>query len=103
MAAAVVNHDLAEIERRHAFEAGDIDSELVRVRAALVVGADAADGTEMMLGGRALKRYVPSLSAPRVISKPPIVPVTATAPRILQIEQVQRRAEASPSGSSAVN
>src|SRR5690349_12763408 len=35
--------------------------------------------------------------------KPSCVDVTATAPRIRQIEQVQRRAEAKPSGSSAVN
>jgi hypothetical protein len=50
MAAAVEDDDFVEIERRHAFETGDVDAELVRVRAALVMRVDAADGTEMMLG-----------------------------------------------------
>jgi len=51
MPITVVDDDLREIERRYALQAGDIDAELVRVRAALVVGVDAADRAEMMLGG----------------------------------------------------
>ena len=43
MALPVVDDHLAEIERRDAFEAGDVDAQLVGVRAALVVGVDAAD------------------------------------------------------------
>ncbi len=46
----VVNHHLAEIERREAFEAGNVDAKLMRIRAALVMGVDAADRAEMMLG-----------------------------------------------------
>jgi len=46
---------------------------------------------------------VASLSSPWVIRKFSGVDVTATAPRILQIEQVHRRAEAKPSVSVAVN
>ena len=42
MAVAVVNDDLAEIERRHAFEAGDVDAELIGIRAALMVRVNAA-------------------------------------------------------------
>src|SRR6185295_502091 len=50
MELAVVDHDLGEIERRDALEAGNVDRELVGVRAALVVGIDAAHRAEMMLG-----------------------------------------------------
>jgi len=48
MALPIVNHHLAEIERRQALEASGIYAELVRIRAALVVGIDAADRAEMM-------------------------------------------------------
>ena len=50
MTLAVVNHHLFEIEGRDALQAGDVDAKLVRVRAALVVGIDAAHRAEMMLG-----------------------------------------------------
>lgn len=39
---AVIDHQLGEVERADAFEAGDVDAELVRVRATLVVRVDAA-------------------------------------------------------------
>jgi|SRR4029079_8165732 len=49
---ASVEHDhLAKVEGRQTFEASDIDAELVRVRAALVVRINAADRAEMMLRG----------------------------------------------------
>src|SRR5437764_15397716 len=52
---------------------------------------------------RVLNRYIASLSSPWVMRKLSMLPVTATAPRMRQTEQVHRRAEARPCGSSAVN
>jgi hypothetical protein len=43
MPLAIVHLHFAEIERRDALEASDVDAELVRVRTALVVGVDAAN------------------------------------------------------------
>src|SRR4051794_31656991 len=50
MALTVMNFDLAEIERGYAFEARDIDAQLIGVRSALVVRVDAAHRAEMLLG-----------------------------------------------------
>lgn len=47
---AVQHRDFREIERAQAFQAGGVDAVLLRVRAALVVGIDAAAGAEIMLG-----------------------------------------------------
>lgn len=49
MALAIVDDHFAEIERRNAFQAGDVDAELIGIRAALVMGIDAADLAEVML------------------------------------------------------
>src|SRR6185369_999033 len=49
VALAVIDHDFGEIEGRDAFETGDVDAELVGVRAAFVVRVDAADRAKMML------------------------------------------------------
>ena len=37
MALPVIDHDLAEIEGRYAFQAGDVDPELIGIRASLVM------------------------------------------------------------------
>jgi len=50
MPRTVVDLHFAEIERRNTFEAGDVDPELIGVRAPLVVSVDAADRAEIMLG-----------------------------------------------------
>jgi hypothetical protein len=99
----VVDDDLFEIERRHAFEACDIDANLVGVRTPLVVRVDAAVSAEMMLGDLGIEAVGGELVAPCVMMKFSGVDVTATAPRIRQIEQVQRLADANPLVSVAVN
>lgn len=48
---SVVDDHFKEIEGRDTFQAGDVDSKLVGVRSALVVGVDAATLTEMMFCG----------------------------------------------------
>ena len=48
---SIMDDELAEIERRNAFEAGSVDPELVGVRAPLVMRVDAADRTEMVFRG----------------------------------------------------
>ena len=50
VAFAVADDQFREIKRRHALQAGGVDAELQRVRATPVVGIDAADRAEMMLG-----------------------------------------------------
>lgn len=40
-----------EVERADALKAGDVDADFVGVRAAAVMRVDAADRTEVMLGG----------------------------------------------------
>ena len=50
MPLAVVDHDFLEIEWRDAFQAGDVDPELVGIRATLVVRVDAAFRAKVMLG-----------------------------------------------------
>ena len=50
VALPIMDDDLAEIERRCAFQAGDVDAELARIRSAFVMDVDAADAAEMMLG-----------------------------------------------------
>ena len=49
MGDAIHDPDLRKIEGAGAFDAGDVDTELVRVRAALMVGIDAAGLAEIML------------------------------------------------------
>lgn len=49
MSLAVIDDYFAEIEGRYAFQAGDIDPKLVRVRASLVMRVDAALRAKMML------------------------------------------------------
>jgi hypothetical protein len=51
MPLSVENNELAKIKGRKPLETSSVHSQLVGVRAALVVSVDAADGAEMMLGG----------------------------------------------------
>jgi len=46
----VEHSDFVKVEGRHAFEASDVDTKLVGVRAAFVVRVDAAIRAEMVLG-----------------------------------------------------
>ena len=55
MAVAVKDNDLREVERGNALKTGSIDSELVGVRSALVVGVNAAITTEMVLSGSGIE------------------------------------------------
>lgn len=55
VALAVVDDDFLEVEGRHALQASNIDAELVRVRAPLVMRVDPADGAEMVLGGHGVE------------------------------------------------
>ena len=50
MPLSVEDNHFLEIERRDAFETSDIHSELIRIRAPLVVRIDPANGAEVMLG-----------------------------------------------------
>src|SRR5690242_2621771 len=67
MPLAIVHGQLGEVERRHARQAGRVDTDLVGVRPALVIGVDATDGAEMVLSdtgveavGRELVRALPN-------------------------------------------
>ena len=96
VALAVVEDHFAKIEGRNAFQAGDVDAELIRVRAAFVVRVDAADTAEMMLSGARVEpvggEFVLPARDPQAIA----FAVTAIAPRIRQMLQVQRRADERP-------
>lgn len=100
---AVVDDDLPKIEGRDAFQAGGINAELIGVRTALMVGVNAAVPAEMMLRHPCVEAVGRQFVFAEVTRKSAGVEVTATAPRILQIEQVQRRAEAKPSVRVTVN
>ena len=52
---AVHDRDRLEIERAEALETGNVDAIFVRVRAALVVGVDAAMGAEIMPRGHGVE------------------------------------------------
>lgn len=48
MAIAVVDDDFRKIEGRHSFETGEVYSELIGVRAALVMRVNSTDRAKMM-------------------------------------------------------
>ena len=99
----VEDDDFREIEWRDTFEASHIDPELVRARAPFVVRIDPAGGAEVMLGGLRVEAIGRDSSSPSLIRKCSSVDVTAIAPRIRQMLQLQRLAEEKPNGSVAVN
>ncbi|TVP16083.1 hypothetical protein AYI87_01240 [Shewanella sp. KCT] len=51
----VTSNHLADIIRIHAFETSQINTILIRVRTALMMGIDAANSTEIMLRGMGIK------------------------------------------------
>ena len=65
-AGAVEDDDLCEIERRNTFQAGDVDAQLVGVRAALVMRVNAADRAEMMFRSFRVEAISRELSSPCV-------------------------------------
>lgn len=85
-----------EVARVDAIQAGGVHAMLVGVRAALVVGADAADRAEPQPRGLRCPLVGVRLSAPLTIRSPSSGRLAATAPRRRQNKQSQRPAEARP-------
>ena len=96
MMCTIRHTNLLKIKRAYSFQAGDVDPILARVGATLVVGINTALRAEIMFCRAGVKLIVVRFSAPERILIPSISADTATAPRIRQNEQLQRRAVCRP-------